>query len=163
MPYGFIGNACLKFLSKADDAMASAHAVCSKNPFAGVPSSKTTLPVLPAYNKYVAEHTPDTAKSGGHTTGVGNQSNIVIDQDIYQDTLNKISTIDKKFAEDFYNLSVKIEEMCGAIYIVPDTSPKILASMERLKSSLGTFQELTNKAGTYAHEFVDQIMSIDGG
>jgi len=105
---------------------------------------------------------PDTARQGGFTTGVGNESNIVVNQKTYEKALKKVQMIDDSIAEDYHNMLVQIEDMCSTIFVVPDTIPRILESVDKMKSSLEQFRSLTDKAIICTRRFVDQIAVIDG-
>ena len=162
MPYGFIGNACMKYLSNVNGAMVSAHTVHSRNPLEGVSSNKTTPPALPPSKNHNIVHTPDTAKHGGFSLGIGNNSNIVVSQDTYERTIHRASSFDTAMAEESYNLSVQLEEMCSSIYVVPETLPKFLEAVSTIKSSLTEFQAVTDDARMQTLSFVGEMMSIDG-
>lgn len=162
MPYGFVGNASEKYLSSVSKALSSAHAVHNRDPYGGSAGGVCAPPALPSRNNHNAKHSPDSAMSGGYVTGVGNQSNVVVDQSTYDEILQKIHSADETIAESLYNVAVQIEEMCETIYIVPATLPKYLAIVDKVKASLEEFQSLTEQARMQAHEFVGEIMSIDG-
>ena len=113
-------------------------------------------------SNHKARHSPDSAMSGGYPLRVGNQSNIVVNEDAYAEILQKIRMTDSGIAEELYNIATQIEEMCQTIYIVPATLPKYLAIVANVKSSLGEFQSLAEQAGMKAYEFSSEIMRIDG-
>jgi len=107
-------------------------------------------------------HSPDSAESGGYSTGIGNSSNVVVDGNTYDEILQRIRMIDAETAESMYNIAVQIEEMCQSIYIVPSTLPKYLAIVDKVKASLGEFQSLTDEARSFANGFVEEVTHIDG-
>ena len=163
MPGGFIGKACHKYLTTISTAMTSANVVHNKAPFDGMSGGATPPPALPGTPDHNAPHLPEMAKSGGgYTTGVGNQSNIVVKPSEYNEVLQKIQMVDARIAEEIYNLAVQIEETCETIYIVPQMRPKYLEYTNRTKSSLSEFQTLADEARMRTHEFVGEIERIDG-
>jgi hypothetical protein len=143
-------------------ALSSAHTVHNRNPLQGVTVNRTTAPALPAGKNHSLAHTPDTAKSGGFKLGIGNNSNIAVSQNTYEQALNRASAFDRSMAEESYNLSVALEEMCSSIYVVPETLPKFLEIVGRIKSSLTEFQTVTDEARMHTHQFVSEIRRIDG-
>ena len=161
MPYGFIGNACKVYLSAIGSALTSAAAVHNQNPYNTAGNGVCAPPPLPVRNNHNPKSTPDMAMNGGFATGVGNQTNVVVNLDDYDKILQKIRITDAKFAEEIYSISEKIEEMCTSIYIVPSTLPKYLSILEQVKSSLGEFQSLTEEARSKMNQFVDEIIAID--
>lgn len=161
MPYGFIGEASRKVLTTASDALTNAAAVHNQNPYRSSSGGACAPPPLPVRNNHSAGNSPDTAMGGGYQTGVGNQTNVVVDQSAYDEILQKIQVTDARIAEDLYNLAVQIEQMCETIYIVPATLPKYLAIVDRVKGSLGEFQSLTEDARLRAHQLVEEMINID--
>lgn len=162
MPQGFIGKASETYLTNVTGALSAAHAVHSKDPFGNVPVGVNTPPALSSRNNLFAKYSPDTAHSGGYVTGIGNESNIVVDEQTYEEILQRIRMTDEGIAQDLHELAVQIEQMCQTIYIVPATLPKYLAIVDKVKSSLGEFQSLAEQAGTKAYEFMGEIKQIDG-
>ena len=161
MPSGFSGVACQKYLTMIGTAMTSAHSAHSSPPvFAGT-ESEAPPPALPATPNHNPPHSPETANMGGYSTGVGNQSNIVVKQNDYDEVLRKIQMTDAKIAEEIYNLAIQIEEMCETIYIVPQMRPKYLEYTIKAKSWLSAFQSLADDARTSGHQFVSEVVQID--
>jgi len=160
MPYGFIGNAAKNYLSTIVNALSDAHAVHSKNPHVGS-SGGAAPPPLPVRNNHQAKDSPESAMSGGYPLRIGNQSNIVVNEDAYAEILQKIRMTDSGIAEELYNIATQIEEMCKTIYVVPATLPKYLAIVESIKSSLDEFQSLAEQTGMQAYEFASEITRID--
>ena len=161
MPHGFIGNAAHKYLSSVSSALSSAHAVHSKNPHGG--GGSVAPPALPMRNNVNAKNPPESAMSGGYPTRIGNQTNIVVNEDAYAEILQKIRMTDSGIAEEIHSIATQIEEMCKTIYVVPATLPKYLAIVGNVKSSLGDFQSLAERSGMKAYEFSNEITRIDGG
>lgn len=161
MPYGFIGKASEKYLTAVGDALSSAATVHDQNPYMDCTNSAAAPPTLPSRENYSAKHNPDTAMSGGYITGVGNQTNVVVGKQEYDEILQKIRAVDASIAEELYNIALQIESLCQTVYIVPATLPKYLAIVDKVKASLGEFQSLTEDARLNAHQFIDEIEQID--
>jgi len=143
MPYGFMGSAAEKYLSNVSSSISAAGSANK--------SGRSAVKM---------QHSPESAKSGGFPTGVGNKGNIVVSQATYDEVMRKIRMVDEAAAQDLYNIAVKIEEMCSSIYVVPSTLPKYLSVLDQVKSSLGEFQSLTEETVIHTRRYVDQIMSI---
>ena len=137
-----MGEACQKYLSKVSSAMKSANAVHGKS--------------------HSAKHAPDTAKSGGYVTGVGNQRNIVVSQGVYDQALKRVQIIDSRMAEEIYKMTVQIERMCETTYIVPETRAKCLEYVDKIKSSLGKFESLTDEAIICTRQLASTLLSLGG-
>lgn len=161
MPNGFVGQACKKYLTTVQDAMADAHEVHLRDPYGASAHGPCTAPALPPRININVRYHPDTASGGGYVTQVGNESNVVVDQNTYDEILQRINAVDARIAEELYNTAVQIEEMCRTIYIVPTTLPKYLAILDKVKSSLGQFQTLTEDTRLRVYRYVDEIISID--
>lgn len=160
MPYGFIGQASRKYFTAVSDALSSAAEVHNRNPYSGS-YSKTTPPPISARKNYSPKYPPDTAMSGGYPLGVGNHTNVVVDQVMYDETLQKIQIVNAKIAEELYNVAGQIEQMCETIYIVPSTLPKYLELVGKVKTSLDEFQTLVEEARICTYEFTQEILRID--
>ena len=154
MPRGFIGHAAYTYLTKITETMGSANIQHTS-----APSGANDRGMI-----HTTPYPPDTAKTGGYSTGKGDQSNIVVKTDVYDDTLFKMVTFDNQIGEATYNVATQIAEMCSTIFIVPQTSAKIIEFVEKLKSLLvGEYQEFMIDARIRVHEFIDEISNIDGG
>lgn len=162
MPDGFIGNSSKKYLTSVSEALSDAHAVHSKDPYNGASGGDTPPPPLPSRSNQNAEYSPDTALSGGYSTGVGNETNVVLDQDMYEDILLRIRKTDSNIAERLHDIILEIEEMCETIYIVPSTLPKYLRIVDKVKASLSEFQSLSEQVENQSRSFVNEIVSVDG-
>ena len=158
-----MGNASQNYLSSVSGALSSAHTVHSKNPFSRSGGGTSPPPALPARNNHQTKTSPDSAMSGGHPLRIGNQSNVVVNEDTYTEILQKIRMTDAGIAEELHSIATQIEEMCKTVYIVPATLPKYLAIVANVKSSLGEFQSLAERAGMKTYEFTSEITRIDGG
>jgi len=161
MPHGFVGKASQKYLATVSAAMESAHAVHSVNPLAGMAGAAAAPPSVPVAHNHRLSHQPDSARSGSYSTGLGNQSNIVVKDAEYRETTQMMTTICYQHGEAIYNMLVHLEKMCDTVYIVPHMKPKYLELVNKAKSSLEDFQTLTDKARISALEFIDEIARID--
>jgi len=157
MPYGFMGNAAKNYLTSVSNALSDAHTVHNQNPHGASGGGSPAPPPLPARNNHYVKDSPDSAMSGGYPLGIGNQSNVVVNEEMYAEILQKSRMMDSGIAEEIYNIAAQIEEMCKTVYIVPATLPKFLAIVEKMKSSLDEFQSLVERPGMKAYEFMEEI------
>ena len=105
--------------------------------------------------------TPENAFGGRHSLGMGNSSNIVVDEGLYEDTLRKLDMVDDECGENIHKTSMIIEEMCSSMYVVPETGPRVKAIADRVKSMLGEFRSLTENTSIQTRKFVNEIRHID--
>lgn len=159
MPDGFVGKASKMYLEAVSVALSAAGEVHSLYPFSNCVSSVVPPPALPVRNNQKPPYESESALSGGYTAGVGNQTNIAVDQSIYSDTLNKIRTTDEKASEELYNVILQIEEICATSYILPKTLPRYLSTLDYVKNSLEEFRSLTNDAETTTESFEEEIIN----
>ena len=161
MPYGFAGNASVKYLEAVAKALSAAQNAHSVNPFSGCSSGAVPPPSLSTRYNQNPPCPPDAAMSGAHQTGVGNQTNIVSDRSLYDTLLHKINETDNRMAEVLYHTAMEIEGLCATSFIVPETLPGYLAILNAVKSSLGEFRTLTNEAEIKARRFAEDITVIE--
>ena len=124
---------------------------------------RITLPSFPEPRNHKMPFSPEDANpfNDRHKTGIGNRSNIVVEQSIYEDVIKKIDMADDKAGEEIYKMCCKIEEMCKTIYIVPETIPRIMALTSRLKDSMPQFRGLTEEVNIQIRKFVNEIGNVD--
>lgn len=103
---------------------------------------------------------PCTPNSGGYTIGTGNQANVVVSQNAYDELSQKISQIDENMSNGLAEVMQQIEEMCQAAYILPKTTPKVQSIEESVKSSMTEFRALGKDAGTKACGVADALLEI---
>jgi hypothetical protein len=115
---------------------------------------------LPARINQQPPYDPANAMSGGYPTGVGNETNIGVDQSIYSDILKQIQEADMKTEAEIHKAILQIEELCAANYILPQTLPRYLSIVNYVMDSLAEFRSLTDDAKTNTEYFMDDIMSI---
>jgi len=161
MTNGFVGNASNHHIATVKQGLSSASAVHSMNPFGGAGGGRVPPPSMGDRMNMNSPHSPMTAVLGGVRTGIGNRSNVVVEQGLYNEVLQRILTTDIAIAEELHAIMIRIEEMCETIYIVPETLPKYLDAVNKLKSSLGEFQSLTNEARVGTERFVGEIVALD--
>jgi len=150
------------FLHKTRDAMTKASEVHSRNPFEGVSGGRVPVPAMPNKDNRKHPFSPSDAHSALHSVGVGNSSNIVVDQTLYDDALRMVTLTDDQAGQDLFQTSMAIEELCSRIFVVPDTVPGVMSISDRMKNSLGEFRSLTEDTNMHTRRFVDEIRQIDG-
>jgi hypothetical protein len=157
MPYGFSGLAANYYLQRIEASLKSAASVHSRYPFDGCGSGAVSPPaVCPGGN----QRPPYTAEGGGHTTGAGNTGNIVVTQSVYHELSGMIKEIDDKISSELAAISREIDDMCGSVYMLPSTTPRVLEIMERVRSSIPEFKGVSDDAGMDARGFAGEMLSI---
>jgi len=124
---------------------------------------RINLPTLPEPRNHELPFSPEDANpfNDRHKVGVGNRTNIVVEQVIYEDAIKKIEMTDDKAGEEIYKMCCKIEEMCNTIYIVPETIPRVMEITGRLKDSMPQFRYLTEEVNIQTRKFFNEIGHID--
>ena len=160
MPRGYVGQPCWRYLNEVSDAISDAKPVHNQNPFSNLSNRAVSPPSLaPRRNKF-PPHTPDTAKSGSFSTGIGNSSNIVVEQNEYDSILTQINQIDDAIGLELYNIVLEIEAMCEVDYVMPLTVPRCLLISNAVKNSLSDFRALTDECLTKVRYFISGIMGV---
>jgi hypothetical protein len=160
MPYGFVGKACKAYIEAVSEALSAAGDEHSKDPFSACNSDVVPLPSLPIRNNQKPPYELDNASNGGHATGVGNQTNIVVDRDLYNEILNKISADDTNTANELYKVISRIEQICASNYNLPKTLPNYQSVLDSVKNSLEEFRSLTIEVKNNIDSFVEEIINI---
>ena len=111
MPAGFVGNVAERYLTDVENALEAAAVVHSRDPLIGVPTELTGRPALPTPVNETPPYPASTAHNGGHTTGVGNSSNIVVNRGTYSEIMQEIDSIDQRVSEAMYNAAVALEQL----------------------------------------------------
>jgi len=158
---GFSGVSLEQFLRNTNDGMQRASKGHSRNPFEGVSAGLVQLPLLGAPANKRPPFPEESAFGGGHDVGVGNQTNIVVDQGVYDTAIRMVDMADEQAGEDLYRIITAIEEMCTSIYVVPETVPKVLSITGQIKDSLGQFRSITENVNIQTRRFVNEIREID--
>ena len=160
MPDGFIGTPAGSYLDDADTALTTAEPIHSRDPFQNLSNRAVPPPGLPARTNKQSPHPPGTAKSGGHTTGVGSSSNIVVGEGEYDAIKQQIDQIDEAIGQELYNIAMEIEALCNGAYVLPKAVPKCLLVSMGIKSSMSNFRSMTAEAVIKLQSFVQGIMAI---
>jgi len=162
---GFYSNAATRFIKETNVAITNASDAHSKNPLdgklSGPGSGSVTPPSIPPRNNVTPPFADDISQSGSHRTGVGNSSNIVVDMDIYRDTMRAMDMVDDEVGAEIYKTCIAIEELCSKSFIVPETVPRILEIASQMKSCLGQFRSLTEDVRILAIKYADEIIQLD--
>ncbi|MCL2574229.1 MAG: hypothetical protein FWE34_06750 [Defluviitaleaceae bacterium] len=163
MPRGFSGATVERFFKKTNEAMDKAAEAHSKNPLKGMPKGKIPLPRIQEGVNVKLPFEPGDANphSDRYKTGVGNSSNIIVEQTNYDDIAKKMDNADDKVGEMIYKMCCEVEQICSTIYTIPETNPKILSIAERIKDALPKFRELTENANIETRRFVREVGDTD--
>jgi len=163
MPHGFQGNFVQEFFIDVNEALDTASQVHSRNPFEGETDTENPPPRIPPATNQRPPFAVESATSGGHSLGVGNSSNIVVDQNIYNSFSRHLSAIDDRTGESIFIAVSAIENMCRTAFIVPETVPRILEITSQIKSSLSTFRSQAEETSIQARSFAGEMADVDEG
>lgn len=158
---GFSGMSAQRFLISTTEAMSRASEVHNLNPLEGVPEGKVTPPRLRTPTNQRPPFPIESAMGGKHMVGIGNSTNIVVNQGVYDNVLRMLDMSDEQSGEDIYRIAVAIEEMCASTFIVPETVPRVMSITSQIKGLLGEFRSLTEDACIQTRKFVNEIRQID--
>ena len=163
MASGFAGESVQRFLASVNNEMEEAGREHSTNPMEGESSDVVTIPPAPNVSNQRMPFNAESGTGGNHPTGIGNSSNIVVYQGVYEEVIRRVNLVDDQAGADIFMIANAIEEMCSRIFVVPETVPRILAITGRLKASLGQFRSLTEEANIVTRRYVNTVMEIDRG
>ena len=158
MQRGFSGTFAGQFMERTNEAVQRASTAHNKPPLGNTTFEKARIPNL---GTPMNRNPPFSSMGSSHTTGVGNSSNIVVDEMVYRDAINRLDIIDDQAGEEIYKMTCTIEEMCKNIYVVPATNPRVVAITEQLKGSLSQFRSLCGDITTRTRRYVDEVGNID--
>ena len=162
MPNKYKGNACKRYLTSVETDLKIAHGVHDKNPFEELPQYPVAHPGLPKrYNKE-SPYSSDSATTGSHSTNIGNETNIVVENTKYNHILQKIYNVDENAAKDLLDILSQIEGMCGTIYKIPQALPLYQELVSAVKSTIPEFLEVASEARRETSIYVNAITSLDG-
>jgi len=124
---------------------------------------RINMPAFPEPINHKLPYQPEDADpfNDRHKTGVGNRSNIVVEQSVYEECMQKLEAVDDKAGQEIYRMCCTIEEMCKTIYIVPETIPRVMAITSRIKNSMPEFRGITEEVRLQVKKHVDEIGHID--
>lgn len=103
----------------------------------------------------------ESGDGGGFTTSVGTSKNIVVDDNVYDTALGKIEQTDAVMEEKLQYIIRQIEEMCGNVFIVPETTAKVQAVLDTVKGTMAEFRGLTKQMAQITQMYVSQINAND--
>ena len=158
MPAGFLGQAVKEYLKEVEGPLEAAAKIHSRDPFRDYHSSVVSPPELPFRSNRTAPHTAD--EGGGHATGFGTNSNIVVSQENYDSVASRIHAIDDEMAAVLNKIAQQIRELCGTAYILPKTTPKVEGIEESVAASLPESSKLGDNVRGNACHFTGDITAI---
>ena len=130
------------------------------------PANETSisLPRLPSVVNLPAPFKAEDAWSEvSQARNRGDSSNIVVDSHVYHSAMRRMDMIDNQAGADIHRCCNAIEEMCASMYIVPETVPRVMEIVSRVKGSLGQFRSLTAEIDMSANRFINAAAEIDHG
>jgi len=163
MPKGFSGQTAERFIKNTNEALHRAGEVHAKPPHTTPPPPGINMPKFQEPINQKPPFQPEEANpfTDKYITGVGNSSNIIVEQSVYEDCVKKIEITDDTIGREIYNMCHTIEEMCKSIYILPETIPGIMAITQRLKDCLPKFREITEEVNIQIRKYINEIGDID--
>lgn len=145
MANGFIGNASKAYFQTVTDAsQTSAGAMAST----GMSNGGSLTP-------------PDSGLA--YPVGMGNKANIAVDDDLYATLLRQVEQADEEMANILRDVIAEIRTLCETDFIVPDTVPRVNATIGAVEQTLGAFQDITAQAAGVMRNFVSQVSANDHG
>lgn len=155
-----MGAGAETYLQAVETALTKAAAAHSANPFGPASDQAVPLPALGIRANQDTPHPPDTAHSGGSSSGTGSSDNIVVDHDGYCEFLKKVSRSESKIASAIYNIASGIDELCKNAFDVPQTTQEVRIIALGVKNALEEFGELTYDADTRMRSFIGKMLDI---
>ena len=159
---GFTGTIAANFSNRTNEAISKASEVHNKNPFEGRNYIRVQPPRLSSPLNQQAPFAVEGSNSVRHFTGVGNSTNIVMEQALYTHVVREVDKADDNAGENIYKCCIEIEQMCQNIFVVPETISRILAITGQVKSSLGQFRSMTEEINIHTRNFARAMTEIDG-
>jgi len=160
MPTGFRGNHAVRYLVPVDSALTSAREIHRQSPFASLSNRAVPPPALPARTNHRPPHPPSTARSGGHTTGSGNSSNIVASQSRYGSLSQRILAVDGAASANLQSIARELNSLCSTSYNMPRTNPRITSVLSRVTNSRARFLAPTRNKATEIRSLARGITNI---
>ena len=158
--YGFSGDAAKAYLTAVDEALSIAIEAHNKDPFRLESSNVVPFPPLPFRTNKTNPHPPDTAHSGGHSTGVDSSSNIVVGYGEYSNIFTEIRQATDMMGTHLYGISNEIQILCEKDFMMPTTTRECLIFVLGLRNSLGEFRSFSDDGISELQRFVTGILEI---
>ncbi|MDR1795977.1 MAG: hypothetical protein LBR44_00810 [Clostridiales Family XIII bacterium] len=159
MPYGFSGKAADGFLLDVTDALRAAAVRHSEDPLAGVGGGPVPTPGFPTP---VNRENPFAGGGGGggHATGVGSQTNVVLDNATYSEITRRIALTDTSASKGLKSAIEELEALCESSYTMPKAQPQFQAATRLLASSLGESGTLAEEAARLARRLAEDLSAV---
>lgn len=160
---GFVGASANQFVLSTNRSMSDAIKVHNRDPFEDIQARQEYLPRLRNVMNQRLPFSTEDAIFNRHRIGVGNSSNIVINEDVYSDVAKKARDLDYEVGEMLYRMAEEIERMCNSIFIVPETAPRVMELTSQFKHLMTSFNGVTDDTIILVRRFVNEIIQIDEG
>ena len=160
MPTGFRGNHAHSYLSIIDSALTTAREVHRRNPFENLNNRLVPPPSLPARTNHSLPHPLSTARSGGHTTGSRNSSNIVAAQSDYSALAQRVLAANDASCNRLQAVARELTSLCNSSYALPSTSPRCLSMLARVAGMRMASRSLTSRKAAEIRNFSRGISNI---
>jgi len=138
MGCGFIGKNAVEYFDTVRDALARASALSG----------------------LAAAHVP-CGISGVVMTGVGNATNVIAENGVYEDGLSAFKALDAEMEGRIQGIVRKIEQACETIFVVPVTTARVLSVLGEVKTQLAGYTSFTTDTYTVGMNFMSEMNGID--
>lgn len=155
MPRGFVGRPAHKYLGQVQEAHTQAIA-------AGRQAVPQHMPNNTNLRERQLPFGPEDAHVGSFTTGRRNSSNIVVNQQEYEDICRQVDKADDQIGECLYRIAAEIEALCGSAFVLPAATPRCQNISNEVKHTLGQFRSFTDDIVIQTRRFTQAITEIGG-
>jgi len=160
MPTGFSGSAPAAYINTVNNELSSAATAHKANPLPNLSPAAVSFPPLPVIRNESTPHEPNTARSGGNSSGTGDSSNIVIDDNEYHALLTRIDRIDDDMGRKLHEIATSIESLCRSDFMLPRTVEKSGIITLGLKNALSGYRTLTEETLIEMRKFINDVLAI---
>lgn len=109
-----------------------------------------------------ALETQDGIRANTHyDLGVGKSDNLVVDDELYMTTASHLEKTDRQTAQVMLEIAKEVEDLCRTDFVVPDTLPRVEATLRAVYESFGQYQELTGEMAQIVRKLVSETGAAD--
>jgi len=166
MPNGFVGQPARAFLRKANEGHNRAIGVTQETAennnqirAAGVAQGAAISNAMRIQHARELPFRPEDAEHGRFVTGVGNSTNIVVNQDDHARLVGQIHRIDDAIGECVYSCIREIEDLCRTVFVMPTVSKRCMDICNDFNRVLGSFR-IGDEAAMHIRNFAYEIDGI---
>jgi len=123
--------------------------------------SQKAVSIMSGIRSHTVRQATTFEAGSGYRTGVGTSENIVVEDDSYQEALNRIKQLDERMSERLGNVMKQVDELCNTSFIVPETTPKVQVVLNEVRSSMTAFCDVTIQTTQITEMYISQMKSAD--